>query len=139
MIPCHICGKDASLGWIKGFAPAPDSQKMALCPEHDTEDNRRRLITAWHLFMIRRIQTTTRISAYQATRGNLHLLTVHFSGGGSLSMPCLQVSETKHGTLKAESPEGEISFFPMAQIRKYDLTPLFSDFVGKLTLTGVEA
>lgn len=133
MIPCHICGKDASTGWIKGFVPAPDSQKLALCAEHDTEDNRRRLLTAWHLSMVRGIQTTTRIAAYQAIRGTLHMLTVHFTGGGSISMPCLHLSETDHGTLKVESPDGEISFFPVAQVKKYDLAPMSPDIIAKLT------
>lgn len=133
MIPCYVCGKDASLGWVKGFVPAPDSEKMALCAEHDTEENRRRLLTAWHLFMVRGMQAATRIAAFQAIRDGLHLLTVHFSAGGSVSMPCVGVTKTEHGSLKAQGLDGGTSFFPIAQIRKYDLTPLPPDVIATLT------
>ncbi len=127
MIPCHICGKDASLGWVKGFIPAPDSQKLALCAEHDTEANRAELVKAWHLMMIKGIRTATEVAALQATKGSPQMLTLHFTAGGSLSLPCVSSEITPHGTLKAKGPDGTLSFFPVQQIKRYDLTPLPPD------------
>lgn len=125
MIPCHICGKDAGPGGrIKGFVPAPDSQKLALCPEHDTPENRKKLRADWHLMMLRSIRTATEVTAHQTLRGKLRFLHIQFTGGGSLNMPCVDAAPTDHGTLKVTTPEGALSFFPMQHIRRYDLSPL---------------
>lgn len=124
MIPCQICGKDASLGWVKGYVPAPDSQKLALCPKHDSPENRKKLLGFWHGFMLDAIHNATQVAAYQAARGQLRLLTLQFTAGGSLSMPCVNVAPTEHGTLKVTGPDGRLSFFPMQHLRRYDLSPL---------------
>ncbi len=124
MIPCHICGIDAGTGWVTGYPPAPDSQKMALCPAHDTPDNRKQVRIAWHVAMIKAIQTAEKNTAYFAARGAMNLLTIYFSAGGSLSMPCAAASVTEHNTLKVQAPDGAVSFFPLQHIRRYELTPL---------------
>ncbi len=127
MIPCHICGVDAGTGWITGYIPAPDSQKMALCPAHDTPENRKRLRVAWHLSMIKAIQTAEKKAAYFATRGGPQALTIFFSAGGSMTMPCAAVSATAHNTLKVQAPDGAVSFFPLQHIRRYELAPWRTD------------
>ena len=124
MIPCQVCGKDASLGWVKGYTPSPDSQKLALCTKHDSPDNRRKLLGLWQEFMLKTIHTATQVAAYQAVRGHLRLLTIQFTAGGSLSIPCVDATPTEHGTLKVAGPDGTLSFFPMQQIRRYDVSPL---------------
>lgn len=124
MIPCQICGQDASLGWVKGYVPAPDSQKLALCSEHDSPENRSMLLGLWQEFMHKAIREATQTAAWQAARGRLLLLTIHFAAGGSLSMPCTAAAPTEHGTLKVSGPDGGVSFFPMRHIRRYDLSPL---------------
>lgn len=127
MIPCHICGKDSGAHWVTGYVPAPDSQKMALCAEHDTPANRKALHLAWYEAMVENIKTATENAAYFATRGALFMLSIHYSAGGSLSLPCLEATVTDHGTLKVTAPDGSLSFFPMRSIRRYDLTPLRQD------------
>ena len=87
MIPCHICGKDASTGWTKGFIPAPDSQKMALCAEHDTPKNRLLVSRAWRDVNAREIAAVTSVARHKASPA-LHVVSVHFTGGGMLSFTC---------------------------------------------------
>lgn len=127
MIPCHICGKDSGAHWVTGYVPAPDSQKMALCAKHDTPENRRRIHAAWYSAMVENIKNATKNAAYFATRGALYMLSIHFSAGGSLSMPCHEVTVTGQNTLKVTAPDGALSFFPMQHIKRYDLTPIQQD------------
>ena len=129
MLPCAICGKDAATGWIVGFAPAPDSQKMALCPLHDSPDNRRRILRAWKETIRREMANAARIAAYQAARIPLFLLTIYFSSGGSVSLPSLACEQTDHNTLKVHNQDGSVSFFPMQQVRRYDMAPLPEDML----------
>lgn len=127
MIPCHICGKDSGAHWVAGYVPAPDSQKMALCADHDTPENRQKIRVAWYKAMVESIRTATRNSAYFATRGALFMLSIQYTAGGSLSLPCLEAGVTDHNTLKVTSPDGSVSFFPMQHIKRYDLTPIAGD------------
>ena len=133
MIPCRICGKDASTNWVTGLPPAPDSQKMALCAEHDTPENRKELLVAWHLSMIKAIRAASNNAAYFAARGSLRMLTLYFSAGGSLNMPCINCEVTDHGTLNVTAPDGTQSFFPMQHVRRYDLALMAPDMLKKST------
>lgn len=124
MIPCHVCGKDSGAYWVTGYIPAPDSQKMALCAEHDTPENRRKIRTAWYTAMLESIKTAAQNTAYFAARGALSMVSIHFTAGGSLSLPCLEARVTDQNTLKVTAPDGSCSFFPMRHIKRYDITPL---------------
>ncbi|MDR0338677.1 MAG: hypothetical protein LBH65_00190 [Desulfovibrio sp.] len=108
MIPCHVCGKDASTGWTKGFAPAPDSQKLALCAEHNTKENRLAVVKAWQALFLRNIAVMTDI-AQRKQAPSLHVATIHFSGGGMLSFTCTSCVPTPQGTLRITSPDGPCS------------------------------
>ena len=127
MIPCLICGKDSGTHYVTGFVPAPDSQKMALCAQHDAPENRRKLHALWQATMEESIRRMTANAAYLVTRSRLRMLTISFSGGGSLSLPCLDCSVTDHNALKVTAPNGSLSFFPMQHIRRYDLHAVFTE------------
>ena len=127
MIPCYICGKDASTGWTKGFVPAPDSQKLALCPEHNTPENRLAVVKAWRALIEREAAIMTGIAGFRAAAPSLQTATVHFTGGGMLSFTCLSCSPTTQGTLCIESPDGARNFIPMQHIREYSVRPYASD------------
>lgn len=127
MIPCHICGKDSGAHWVAGYIPAPDSQKMALCAKHDTPDNRKKLHGAWSEAMEESIKTATKNAAYFAARNTFFMLSIHFSAGGSLNLPCMEAVTTEQNTLKVIAPDGSLSFFPMQHIKRYDLTPLHQE------------
>ncbi len=121
MIPCHVCGVDAATNWVKGYPTAPDSRKFALCPLHDTEENRSKVLVAWNLSILKEVRGLTEQAARRS--GGAKLLTVSFSGGGSLSLPCVSCAPTEHETLKVETPNGETVFFPLKQLKQYTVSP----------------
>ena len=122
MIPCYICGKDASTCWIKGFTPAPDSQKLALCAEHDNEKNRLAVANAWHAMLAEELAASMSIARQKASP-LLQTANIRFSGGGMLSFPCTTCTPTAQGTLRIDGPDGSQTFIPLQHIREYSLRP----------------
>lgn len=123
MIFCHVCGKTADTGWIVGLPPAPDSQKMGLCAEHDSFANRQKTLADWQTMMHRDVAEYTENTAIKA--GFRHsLLHIFFHGGGSLSIPCLRCSVTPEKSLAIASPDGRMLYYPIAQIASYELAPM---------------
>lgn len=123
MIPCYVCGRDASTGWTKGFTPAPDSQKLALCAEHNNAENRRAVALAWQELLRRGIESATNLARHKA-EPSAQVVTVHFTGGGLLSFTCLKAAPTEHGTLCIEAPDGSRTYVPMQHVREYVLRPV---------------
>jgi hypothetical protein len=122
MIPCHICGKDASTGWNAGFTPAPDSQKLALCPRHDTPQNREIVKDAWHEGHKRGISAMTSVARHRASAG-LHVVSIHFTGGGMVSFACTACAPTDQGTLRIDDADGKQTYIPVQHIREYTVRP----------------
>ncbi len=122
MILCHICRKDASTGWSKGFAPAPDSQKLALCAEHDTPENRLSVCRAWQAMQEQDLAAFNLLTRHKAAP-NILTATVHFSGGGMLTFSCTAVTPTSQGTLRIDQLDGTQTFIPMQHIREYAVHP----------------
>ncbi|HEU6436875.1 MAG TPA: hypothetical protein VE028_05440 [Nitratidesulfovibrio sp.] len=131
MIPCHACGADASTGWIHGFVPSPDSLKMGLCREHDTPDNRKLVKAAWRALMQREIQAMTDVSGYKAGGSGRLRLDIAFIGGGQVTQECLDCTATPQGTLQVLLPDGTLRFYPLPQIRRYDLRPALTPAAEK--------
>lgn len=123
MIPCYVCGKEIGGGWCIGFPPAPDNQKMGLCREHDIASHRLRVQRAWQDLMRKNLEENTKKTAYRA--GDIpQLLSIYFTGGGAISVPCSSFSVVEGKTLKVITPGGENIFFPLGQVRNYALSPL---------------
>lgn len=123
MIPCYICGKDIGGGWSIGFPPAPDSEKMGLCRGHDTASHREQVQKAWQELIYKRLAANNENAAYRA--GDIpQLISIYFSGGGAVSLPCSSFSVVDGKTLKIITPGGESIFFPLGQVRNYALSPL---------------
>ncbi|MDR2892337.1 MAG: hypothetical protein LBV80_04545 [Deltaproteobacteria bacterium] len=123
MIPCFICGQPAETDWVMGLPPAPDSQKLGLCNEHNNQENRSKVNRAWQGYLTAAIGELNRSNAQRAA-GMPRLLSIFFSGGGSLSVPCLEYSTPDPDILKVLTPEGEAVFFPLRQVRHYSVGPL---------------
>ena len=126
MIPCYVCGKDIGGGWYIGYPPAPDSQKVGLCREHDLTSHRKRAQRAWQELMRKSLEDGVKNSAYKSS-DIPQLLSIYFTGGGSISLPCSSFSIVDGKTLKIITPGGENIFFPLGQVRNYALSPLTRD------------
>ncbi|MDL2316113.1 hypothetical protein LJC59_03420 [Desulfovibrio sp. OttesenSCG-928-A18] len=135
MIPCYICGKDASTGWTKGFVPAPDSQKLALCIAHDSPENRLRVEEAWRELRLHDLATMTEL-ARQKAAPERNIVSVHFTGGGMLSFICSGCAPTGHGTLRIEQEDGSHTYIPMRHIREYSLHPYAPDAIAPQPASG---
>jgi hypothetical protein len=122
MIPCYICKKDASAGWTTGFAPAPDSQKLALCAEHDTPENRRKVEAAWRELQEKDLAAYAQVTRQKAAP-HIQVASVRFAGGGMLSFTCTSAEPTPQGTLRIEQADGSQTFIPMQHIINYALRP----------------
>lgn len=122
MIPCFVCGTDASTGWTKGFAPAPDSQKLALCAEHNTQENRLAVARAWQNMLRSEIASMTDVARAKAAPFE-QLITVHFNGGGMLSFICIACGTTAQNTLRIDAPDGSRTYIPMQHVREYSVRP----------------
>lgn len=122
MLPCFVCGNDASTGWIKGFAPSPDSQKLALCAEHNTAANRLAVANAWKEALRKDIAGQIAVAGHKM-RPCIQTATVRFMAGGLLSFLCTACAPTEQGTLRIDHPDGERTFIPLQHIRAYSLRP----------------
>lgn len=123
MIPCHVCGKDIGGGWVVGFPPAPDSQKIGLCRRHDQAAWREQAVKAWQELIYRELEKSNRNAACRA--GDiLQLLSIYFTGGRAISIPCASFGVIEGKTLKVLTPGGENIYFPLGQVRNYALSPL---------------
>jgi hypothetical protein len=110
------------MGWTQGFVPAADSQKLALCPEHDNSENRLSLRKAWHTLLTKNISTAINI-ARQKTSPDIQIISVHFMEGGSISFPCIACTPTEHESLFIQAPDGAKTYIPLRHIRDYTLRP----------------
>ena len=123
MIPCQVCGKDASTHWVAGLPPAPDSQKTGLCAEHDTPENRTKALRAWQEMLAADIATVESLARYKAAPEE-RLITVRFTGGGTLSFTGTSCRPTDQNTLCIEEVDGARTFIPLQQVREYTITPV---------------
>lgn len=120
MIPCRICGKDASTHWITGFPPAPDSQKIGLCTEHDTPINRKKITRLWKQMLTQKIAETITVPQIQSE----YLVVVVFMSGEAASYTCTHVLPTDHGTLQITTLDDTHVFIPITQVKTYTVSPM---------------
>ncbi|SHN55457.1 hypothetical protein [Desulfovibrio litoralis] len=133
MLPCFICGEDASTGWIKGFVPSPDSQKVALCKKHDTPENRKKAIHHWCKLMLSSFKTVVTVEATRpqnynpqsqaAHQAQGRILNIRFISGGVLSLACNKYQTTNNNTLEVTLPDGSMQIFPLQHVRNFELSP----------------
>ncbi|MFW5734261.1 MAG: hypothetical protein ACOCWR_04285 [Oceanidesulfovibrio sp.] len=125
MVPCHVCGKDASAGWIYGIPPAPDRQKIGLCPEHDSMDNRRVVRRQWIRLMEEEAARAMARKPEDAKPAGFEV-EIDFLDGGRRTIQSLGYEVLEQKDLLAISMEGEAIFYPMQHIRAFHARPLFA-------------
>lgn len=122
MVPCFICGKDATGGFIHGFVPAPDSQKVGLCPEHNSLENKKKAILHWIVSMKAEVASGNEHKAYRIKAPLHYLLTIRYTDGGVSSIPCLQWEVTDNSTLQIIRSDKTLTFIPLLHIRQFDVS-----------------
>ena len=121
MIRCLICGQDAETGWITGLPPAPDSQKVGLCREHDTPANRKKAEAKWREIISLAVENEQEgEELHHLPAGNLPLtLEILFIDGGRVEIPCRSFRATDEDILEVTTPENRLVFYPLRHIRRY--------------------
>ena len=120
MINCLICGKEVSNGWITGLPPAPDSQKVGLCAEHDSPPNRALAEKKWRELLEQAVKSEQESEEmHHPGTGQLINLEILFIDGGRIVVPCKSFRATDEDTLEVTSPENRLTFYPMRHIRRY--------------------
>lgn len=122
MVPCFICGKDATGGFIHGFVPAPDSQKVGLCPQHDTLENKKKAILHWILAMKADVANQNALNAVRLKAPLRYTLSIRYSDGGVVSIPCLSWDITDSHTLQITRLDRTLTFVPLHHVRQFDVT-----------------
>ncbi|GFM35436.1 hypothetical protein [Desulfovibrio psychrotolerans] len=122
MVPCFICGKDATGGFIHGFVPAPDSQKVGLCPQHDTLENKKKAILHWIIAMKADVANQNALNAVRLKAPLRYTLSIRYSDGGVVSIPCLSWDITDSNTLQITRLDRTLSFVPLHHVRQFDVT-----------------
>lgn len=121
MIPCHICGKDCTGGFIHGFVPAPDSQKVGLCPEHNTLENKKQAILHWIIRTKEDIAELNKENARKLKAPVSYNLTIRYSDGGVVQLPCLSWEVTDSATLQVLRTDRSLTFIPLHHVRQFDV------------------
>lgn len=121
MINCLICGKDAASGWITGLPPAPDSQKVGLCLEHDTPENRVRAEKRWREIISQAVEIEQDGEELHHHGVPVQPLTLEimFIDGGRIEVPCKSFRPTDEDILEVTTPEGRLAFYPLRHIRRF--------------------
>lgn len=127
MVPCQVCGKDATGGWIHGFVPSPDSLKVGLCPEHDTQAARRVMKAHWRKLMQREIAAYNTTNEQQHGRVEQQMLALRFVDGGTQEFVCAGCTVQAGVTLQVLLPDGTLRFFPVSRLQQWQLTPIKAD------------
>ncbi len=121
MVPCFICGKDSLGGFIHGFVPAPDSQKVGLCPEHNTLENKKKAILHWIVAMKAEVEAQNREHARRLKAPFHYTLVIRYTDGGNVSIPCLSWEITDQNTLQVTRTDKTLTFVPLHQVRQFDV------------------
>lgn len=121
MINCLICGKDAARGWITGLPPAPDSQKVGLCPEHDTPGNRILAEKRWREIISQAVEIEQDGEELHHHGAAVQPLTleIQFIDGGRIEVSCKSFRPTDEDILEVTTPEGRLAFYPLRHIRRF--------------------
>ncbi|MBG0774615.1 hypothetical protein [Oleidesulfovibrio alaskensis] len=120
MVPCLICGKDASTGWLLGLSPSPDSLKVALCAGHDTAENRTLAAAAWEKLMHGEVARLIQLHAVPFRSRTPYVLTVRYVDGGSESTPCVAHAVFENMALQVTPPEGAVRYYLLRYIKSFE-------------------
>ncbi len=123
MIPCHVCGKDASNHWTLGLTPSSDSLKTGLCAEHDSQEHRSAAAKAWEHHMRHEISRTIDLQARGQGAAASYVLTIFYSGGGTEQVKCATHAIFEDMALQVTTPDGNIRCYLLRYIKSFEISP----------------
>ena len=120
MVPCFVCGKDATGGFIHGYAPEPDGKKVGLCLQHNSTENKKKAILYWIRQQKSDVLRINEINALRMGTAPEQTVTIHFIDGGVANVQCLSW-QLVDGALQLLKPDKSLTFVPLQHIRTFDL------------------
>lgn len=124
MVRCLLCGKDATGAFIHGYAPAPDSQKVGLCAEHNTLENKKKAILYWIRDQKAQISRHNQLVQLQATPPKRFELSIHYRDGGVVKERCLEWNVTDGSTLQVTRLDKTLAFIPLQHVKRFNVREL---------------
>jgi len=120
MVRCEVCGKEVLSGWICGVVPAPDNDKLGLCPEHDSPQKRQEVQQKWEALLRDKLERTLASEHRQAEAKAVQLeVTIHYLGGGVHVQRCRAYDVNQEGDLLILKEDGNLEFYPLQHIRRF--------------------
>lgn len=123
MVPCHICGQNAASGWVYGIPPAPDRQKLGLCPKHDTMENRRIVRRQW-IRLMEEEAARAMSGRPEDAKPHGYEVEIDFLDGGRRTIQCRAYDVMEKQDLLAITAEDEAVYYPLQHIRTFRVRPL---------------
>lgn len=121
MVRCFICGKDATGSFIHGYIPAPDSQKVGLCEEHNTLENKKKAILFWIRDQKSRIRRHNQLQQHKNTPAHRFELSIHYRDGGIVTENCLGWDVTDGSTLQVTRLDKTLAFIPLQHVKRFNV------------------
>lgn len=122
MVRCDVCGKEVLAGWICGIVPAHDSDKLGLCPEHDTPTNREHVRRKWEDMLQEQLGRTLALEHEDnGVKPGAYHVTIHWLGGGVQRFFCRAWDVNQDGDLLLLKKDLEIDFYPLQHIRRFSV------------------
>lgn len=131
MVKCQICGAEVFSGWICGIVPAADKDKLGLCADHDTPENRALVQERWEKFMREQMRSTLEQRRKEEKPVVRYAVRINFLGGGVKTLTCRAYDVNQDKDLLVLNEEGELDFYPLQHIRNFT--------VHEVTVEDVEA
>ncbi len=119
MVRCHVCGKEVISGWICGIVPAHDTDKLGLCPEHDTVQNRAAVEQAWEGMLTEALRATLERARRTVKTAVCHDVRIVFIDGGIKYVRCTSFDVNDAKDLLILTLDGEYEFYPLQHIRTF--------------------
>lgn len=121
MVPCFICGKDATGAFIHGYVASPDGQKVGLCAAHNTTENKKKAILHWIRAQKAGMAMQIQSAEFKNKAPARYNITIRYTDGGIVTHSCLAWDVTDQSTLQITLPDKTLTFIPLQHVRQFDI------------------
>lgn len=122
---CRVCNAETAGGFVLGPPPAPDRQKLGLCPEHDTPRNRELLHKEYELLLRREADLALAATPPPAKApAQSFELRIRFLDGGVKIVQAGRWEVDRDAGLLVLGEPGRFEFHPLQHIRSFEVVEL---------------